>query len=89
MERVRRRLRDQGLSETYIERLIADLIDRQQARLAWMRSQATQPSPDDRGYRPRTPDPLLTGAARVTGQTAKAVGRTKAITRHEHQAAQQ
>lgn len=38
---------------------------------------------DDSKHRPVSPDPLLVGRARVTGATAKAVSRRKALTRHE------
>lgn len=41
-------------------------------------------APDDRRFRPVTPDPLTTGPARATGITAKAIRRTKAITKHEY-----
>lgn len=85
--RVRRSLRRQGLSDAYIERRIALLIEEQQAYLSWMRSAAAEPwRPSDAGYRPRPPDSLLTGAARVTGATARAVRRRNATTLHEHQA---
>jgi hypothetical protein len=40
-------------------------------------------TPNDRGYRPPSVDPLATGTARVTGATAKAVRRSKALTRSE------
>lgn len=35
--------------------------------------------PDDRGYRPKRYDPLLNGACRAMGDTAKAVRSRKAI----------
>lgn len=44
---------------------------------------------DDRGYRPRKPDPLLTGAARATGVAARAVRRRTAITQWQHDEAAQ
>jgi len=37
--------------------------------------------PDDTGYRPSTPDPLLHGAGRVNGIAAKVVRRRETITR--------
>jgi hypothetical protein len=40
--------------------------------------------PDDRGYRPNPGDPLLRGAARATGATARAVKRRTTITRYQH-----
>jgi len=39
---------------------------------------------DDRKYRPRYIDPVLRGAARAVGETARSVQRRKAITRWEH-----
>lgn len=39
---------------------------------------------DDSKHHPAHPDPLLTGDGRATGATAKAVTRTKAITRFEY-----
>jgi hypothetical protein len=38
-------------------------------------------SPDDRGFRPAKPDSVLTGAARATGDTARAVRRGKTFTK--------
>lgn len=45
---------------------------------------APAPDVDDRGYRPSHRDPLLTGAARATGATARAVRRANATTKYEH-----
>lgn len=42
-------------------------------------------SPDDSRYRPAPPDPLTTGAARVTGVAATVVKRGTTITRTEHE----
>lgn len=39
---------------------------------------------DDKGYRPTRLDPVLTGVARATGETAKAVRRGAAATKWEH-----
>lgn len=39
---------------------------------------------DDSKHRPARADPLTTGAARATGMTAKAVKRSKAMTRYEY-----
>ena len=39
---------------------------------------------DDKGFRPTRVDPLLTGAARATGETARAVRRKKGVTKFEH-----
>lgn len=40
--------------------------------------------PDDRRHRPTSIDPLTKGAARATGATAKAIRRTKALTKFEY-----
>lgn len=40
-------------------------------------------SPDDRGYRPDTGDPLLRGAARATGDTARAVKARRTYTAYQ------
>ena len=41
-------------------------------------------SPDDSKYKPRVYDPLLTGTARVTGKTAKAVRRKNTYTDYDY-----
>lgn len=41
-------------------------------------------APDDSRHRPRSPSPLEVGAARVTGVTAVAARRQKALTRYEY-----
>ena len=41
-------------------------------------------TPDDKGYVPARPDSVLTGVARATGATAKAVKRGKTLTKYEH-----
>jgi len=40
--------------------------------------------PDDRGYRPSAPDPLLHGAGRVNGIAAKVVRRRETVTRWQY-----
>lgn len=40
-------------------------------------------SPDDTSYRPKRSDPLLVGAGRATGDTARAVKRRNAMTKYE------
>ena len=52
------------------------------------RVKATPPEPEfvdlpDRGYRPKQVDPILKGAGRATGATAKAVKRGTTLTRSE------
>lgn len=58
-------------------------------RLELERLEAAAPAPvtapDDRGFKPTAPDPLLTGPGRATGIAAKAVRRrSKAVTRYEY-----
>jgi septal ring factor EnvC (AmiA/AmiB activator) len=48
------------------------------------RPKGTGWDPDDRGYKPPTPDSLKTGAARATGATAKVVGRRNTITKWQY-----
>ncbi len=43
-----------------------------------------EPKKDDKSYKPRHYDPLLIGAARVTGKTATAVGRKNAYTSYDY-----
>lgn len=44
-----------------------------------------QLSPNDSAFRPSLPDSLLRGAARATGETARAVRRGRTLTRFEYQ----
>lgn len=39
---------------------------------------------DDKGYKPAYVDPVLTGVARATGETAKAVKRGKTVTKYQY-----
>lgn len=59
---------------------------------AWDREHGQAAPPpaelDDSRYRPQPPDSLLTGAARVTGVTARVVQRSRTITRFQWQAMQ-
>ncbi len=43
-----------------------------------------EPKKDDKCYKPRYYDPLLIGAARATGKTAKAVGRKNTYTAYDY-----
>lgn len=85
-QQVRRRMEAQGCSPELIEKALAELTAKQrQARLRAGRSGLDGvPDVDDGGYRPTPVDPLLRGAGRVTGQTARAVKCSKAMTKHEH-----
>lgn len=66
---------------------------REQNRLFQQRAEAERmaligPPPsdlDDAGYKPTRVDRLLTGTARATGQTAKAVRRGKTVTKHDYE----
>lgn len=57
----------------------------EQARERQLRVEAEVYGVDDTKHKPSQPDPLKTGVARVTGLTAKAVGRKKALTRWEYE----
>lgn len=84
--KLKKKLRAAGASEELIERIIAerrqaDLIARlgeDQARAA--RRAHADSGPDDTGYEPDAGDPLLRGAGRATGMTAKVVVRGETIT---------
>lgn len=60
--------------------LVARVGEQEAARIVYA-SAAEQPS--DRGYRPTSGDPLLRGAGRAQGDTARAVARRKATTKWE------
>ena len=61
-------------------------LDYQKAQEAKHRkkSEPKLESPDDSKYKPRRYDPLLTGAARVTGKTATAVQRKNTYTDYDY-----
>lgn len=92
--KLRKRLRDQGVNEQEIERI----IDQQRAYDRAMRG-GWEPGPtrdeilantddslwpDDTSYRPRTIDPLLNGVARATGATARVVKRRETVTEYQY-----
>lgn len=92
----RDKLRQKGVPEPEIRVILIAMADEQRRKRHglgrhWDYEPPDPPAPlvdvDDTGYRPAAPDKLLTGAARVTGLTAKAVRRTKAMTLHEHRQA--
>jgi hypothetical protein len=84
--KLKKRLRREGASEELIERIIArqrqeDLVARHGEDYArTVRREAAVNGPDDTGYTPSEGDPLLRGAARATGMTAKVVKRRDTIT---------
>ena len=69
-ERLPRQVTTVPVVEGYVERLQAETYRRLEV--------------DDSKHRPRTPDPLTRGVARVSAATAKAVRRSKATTRYEY-----
>lgn len=91
---LRRQLRERGATEADIDRAVERLRQRQEASrradiplrdfddlidIWWDENR-----PQDAGYRPNPGDALLRGAARVTGATARAIRRPRAVTRHEY-----
>lgn len=85
--KLKAKLRAEGASEELIARIIerrrwGDLVARvglEQAR-EHASSYAHRDDPDDTGYEPSDGDPLLRGAGRVSGMTAKVVRRRHTIT---------
>lgn len=96
---LRVRLRAQGVSEEEIairveQRRVEQLAARESARglssaiqaLSQKETEAIWEQPDDRKFRPTTPDPITTGAARATGATAIAARRGKTLTKFQYDA---
>lgn len=90
-QELRRRLEAEGHSPAAIDRAVERLRAQQEAarradvdlgNLDAIHDE-TWRQPDDAAYRPRPPDPLERGAARVTTRTAQAARRRKATTRYE------
>jgi hypothetical protein len=88
--RLRERLRAEGVSEEIIEQIVTETWrDEMTARYGEnglrkiLRTNASK-GPDDTGYEPSLGDPLLRGAARVQGITAKVVRRSQTITEFQH-----
>jgi hypothetical protein len=94
-QRLRKQLRKQGLTEAQIDAILANKRERQhetrieargreveQARIE--RETYRRLNPDDRSFRPSSPDPLTMGPARVSGTVAKVVKRRTAVTKWEH-----
>lgn len=95
LQRFRRTLEGRGYRPERIDRLVAE----RKAFYDGLRAQWEADAPrrervedetyrrlslKDTSHRPRSHDPLTTGQARVTGETARAVKRGTTITLHEH-----
>lgn len=90
----RKRLREAGVPEPVVAQASQRLAARQAAArragvpLADMEAIYEQTwrelRLDDKGYQPNPGDSVLRGAARATGQTAKAVTRGKTVTKYQH-----
>lgn len=89
----RKKLRDkllaEGASEAFIGRALEqmrwdDLVRRHGIDEARRIVHAELPTLDDKGYRPKSPDSLLTGAGRADGMTAKVLKRRETITRFQY-----
>lgn len=85
--RLRKTLEAKGIPEAEILRASERMRLDQQAERDIMRTWLDTPRAelDDTGYRPTSPDPLTTGVARATGETAAAVRRGRTITKHQHE----
>lgn len=90
---LRRKLEARGVPNAEIQRQVERLRQHQAAARAagvnpndldvlWNETHAALRL-DDRGFKPRAGDPLLRGAGRATGNTAKAVSRRKTYTAYE------
>lgn len=77
----RARMQEARARAQRLERQEAELDPEQQRREAETYARLC---PDDRGFKPSTPDPLKTGPARVTGATAKVAGRRNTITKWQY-----
>lgn len=92
--KLRRRLLAQGVDEATIDKIIEvrrrrDLDARHRTATVRTREEILANTddrlwPDDTGYKPTAGDPLLRGAARVDGVTAKVVRRRNTITRFQY-----
>lgn len=93
--RFRKKLREQLSAEGLNDQLIEKIIDQQRhddlvarhglegaREVAY--TEAHRRDPDDSGFKPTEGDPLLRGAARVGGITAKVVRRRDTITRFQY-----
>lgn len=92
--KLRARLEEAGVDEQRIERIITQRREDDRLKRAGLEPGPTREEilantddslwPDDTGYKPASPDPLLHGAGRVTGITAKVVRRDHTITRFQY-----
>lgn len=92
--KLRKRLQEVGVDELEIERIIAIKRDDDRARRQRLAPEPTREEilantddslwPDDSGFKPSAPDPLLHGAARVNGVAAKVVRRRHTVTEYQH-----
>lgn len=89
--KLRKKLEERGVNPLVIDRIIAERREYDRARRHGLLPETpsreeilanTDDSlwPDDTGYEPTDTDPLLRGAARATGMTAKVVRRGETIT---------
>lgn len=86
-KRLGKKLRAQGIPEEEVLRILARKAEDQRRQREIERLATDRPTGgdlDDSGYQPARVDSTLTGVARATGETARAVRRGKTITRHEH-----
>lgn len=90
-QRLRNRLRAEGVPEEEIARILARKREDQRRQREIERLATDRPADgdlDDAGYHPTRVDSTLTGVGRATGETAVSVRRGRALTRHEWQEAQ-
>lgn len=89
--KLRHKLEARGVNPLVIDRIIGERRERDRAaRHGWLPETPSREEilantddslwPDDTGYEPSDTDPLLRGAARATGMTAKVVKRPNTIT---------
>lgn len=66
-------------------RILSDVTLATRSLSAWPVADGGWAPPDDSKFRPSRPDSVLTGAARATGITAKAVRRRDGVTKWQHE----
>lgn len=92
--KLRARLEAANVDPRTIERIIADRREDDRLRRLGVERPPTREEilantddslwPDDTGYRPKSPDSLLTGAGRPSGIAAKVAKRRETITRWQY-----
>lgn len=92
--KLRARLEAEGVDPETIERTISEKREDDRLRRLGIEPPSAREQilantddtlwPDDTGYRPSTPDPLLHGAGRTQGVAAKVVRRRETITRFQY-----